>query len=64
MWLRTNLIAYQRTGFMFEKYNCTTVGAGGGGGEYIPQMGFGWTNGVVLDLLRRLGGTLPNVEVQ
>lgn len=30
----------------------------GGGGEYEVQVGFGWTNGVVLDLLRRYGDRL------
>jgi len=43
----------QTGGKMFEKYN---VASGcfktfGGGGEYEVQEGFGWTNGVVLDLL-------------
>ena len=28
------------------------VGVGGGGGEYVPQKGFGWTNGVALYLLK------------
>lgn len=27
---------------------------GGGGGEYVPQIGFGWTNGVALVLLQQL----------
>ena len=58
LWLRTNLVAYLSTGYMFEKYNCTAAGVGGGGGEYVPQKGFGWSNGVVLDLLRRLGPQL------
>jgi hypothetical protein len=36
---------------MYEKYNAYVVGEGGGGGEYKPQVGFGWTNGVALVLL-------------
>ena len=32
-------------------------GERGGGGEYTPQVGFGWTNGVVLWLLERYAGT-------
>lgn len=36
---------------MYEKYNAFKVGVGGGGGEYVPQIGFGWTNGVALVLL-------------
>lgn len=38
---------------MFEKYNVTREGNTGRGGEYKPQVGFGWTNGVTLDLLVR-----------
>jgi alpha,alpha-trehalase len=53
-WLNSTLLAFQRTGFMFEKYDATKVGHGGGGGEYVPQMGFGWTNGVALQLLADL----------
>ncbi len=34
------------------------LGAVGGGGEYTPQKGFGWTNGVVLHFLQRYGGWL------
>lgn len=50
-WLRSNLLGWQRTGLMFEKYDALVPGSTGGGGEYVPQAGFGWTNGVALDLL-------------
>jgi alpha,alpha-trehalase len=50
-WVRAGLTAFQRTGLMFEKYNATEVGGMGVGGEYFPQFGFGWTNGVVLKFL-------------
>jgi len=53
-WLNSTLLAFQRTGFMFEKYDATKIGHGGGGGEYVPQMGIGWTNGVALQLLADL----------
>jgi hypothetical protein len=36
---------------MYEKYNADKVGVGGEGGEYVPQAGFGWSNGVALVLL-------------
>lgn len=39
---------------MYEKYNAFQVGVGGGGGEYTPQLGFGWSNGVALVLLDML----------
>jgi alpha,alpha-trehalase len=43
---------------MHEKYSCEVAGGVGGGGEYTPQVGFGWTNGVALDLLRRYRHTI------
>mmetsp|Transcript_28963 Transcript_28963/g.48641 ORF Transcript_28963/g.48641 Transcript_28963/m.48641 type:complete len:265 (-) Transcript_28963:214-1008(-) len=39
---------------MYEKYNAFEVGVGGGGGEYVPQVGFGWSNAVALVLLQQL----------
>lgn len=43
---------YNQTGAMHEKYDVTQPNGGiGGGGEYKPQIGFGWSNGVALDLL-------------
>ena len=38
---------------MLEKFSAEEVGVPGGGGEYEVQEGFGWTNGVTLDLLAR-----------
>ncbi|CAE8588716.1 unnamed protein product, partial [Polarella glacialis] len=52
-WLASCYAAWQRSGFMYEKYNASRPGHGGGGGEYEPQVGFGWSNGVVLVLLTR-----------
>jgi alpha,alpha-trehalase len=40
------------------QYNVTELGAIGSGGEYQVQKGFGWTNGVVLDLLAKYGDRL------
>ena len=48
------MIAYDNTGYMYEKYNAFEVGVGGGGGEYVPQIGFGWTNAVALLLLDQM----------
>lgn len=36
---------------LYEKYDAETPGMYGGGGEYIIQTGFGWTNGVVLKFI-------------
>ncbi|WMV44096.1 hypothetical protein MTR67_037481 [Solanum verrucosum] len=54
-WLRTNYVTYKKTGAMYEKYDVTKCGAYGGGGEYMAQTGFGWSNGVVLALLEEFG---------
>lgn len=50
-WTQTSLTAWRQTGLMFEKYNTSEVGGLGTGGEYFPQFGFGWTNGVILKFL-------------
>lgn len=50
-WVHSSLAAWRETGLMFEKYNASSVGALGVGGEYFPQFGFGWTNGVILKFL-------------
>ena len=50
-WMRLNTDVFKATGCLLEKYNvmdCKT----GGGGEYPTQDGFGWTNGVLLDLIK------------
>lgn len=52
-WLESNVAAWTSTGYMYEKYNVFHPGVGGGGGEYTPQVGFGWSNGVALSLLTR-----------
>lgn len=46
----------------FEKYNAVSIGLPGGGGEYTVQEGFGWTNGLILWILKHYGRelTLPN----
>ena len=45
-------------GHMFEKYDASNMMRIGGGGEYEIQIGFGWTNGVVLDFLNMYGDRL------
>lgn len=37
-WLRSNFVAYQQVGKMIEKYDATSCGKIGGGGEYNPQV--------------------------
>jgi len=59
-WTRSNFIAYQDSRVMYEKYIATELGGHGGGGEYNIQIGFGWTNGVIMDLLAKYGHQLTS----
>lgn len=49
---------YVRFGCLFEKYHAEQVGLPGGGGEYVVQEGFGWTNGALLWMFKRLPAEL------
>ncbi len=49
-WLTMVERHYAATGQLLEKYDVERCGAGGGG-EYGTEIGFGWTNGVTLELL-------------
>lgn len=65
-WLKLNDSVFQREHRMVEKYNVMGSGGSnggrnngrnnglGGGGEYVLQDGFGWTNGVYLALKYQL----------
>ncbi|CAK9825716.1 unnamed protein product [Anthophora retusa] len=57
-WVRSNYKAFNETHSMFEKYDATVSGGHGGGGEYEVQLGFGWSNGVIMDLLAKYGDRL------
>lgn len=52
--LTTVLAEYNRSGKLVEKYNIESQ-AGGGGGEYALQDGFGWSNGVTRALIEKYG---------
>uniref|UniRef100_A0A8C9YIA9 Trehalase n=1 Tax=Sander lucioperca TaxID=283035 RepID=A0A8C9YIA9_SANLU len=54
-WIKTNWLAYMKYEAMFEKYDVNGDGKPGAGGEYQVQLGFGWTNGVALQLLDQYG---------
>lgn len=52
-WIETNLRVFKETGKLMEKYNVMDANLKAGGGEYPLQDGFGWTNGVLLNLMNR-----------
>jgi alpha,alpha-trehalase len=45
-WCALNERVYAESGKFVEKYNVESDDGLGGGGEYVLQDGFGWTNGV------------------
>ena len=48
---------YNRTTIVLQ-YDVREAGKPGGGGEYEVQLGFGWTNGVVLQLIEKYADKL------
>jgi alpha,alpha-trehalase len=58
-WVGENIAGYEKEAKLVEKYNVSTTGGEeGGGGEYATQIGFGWTNGVLL----ALGDLYPTLQ--
>jgi alpha,alpha-trehalase len=54
-WMKLNNDVFVRTGKLMEKYNVVDTHLEAGGGEYPGQDGFGWTNGVLLALIKKYG---------
>jgi alpha,alpha-trehalase len=54
-WIKLNKDVFVRTGKLMEKYNVVDTHLEAGGGEYAGQDGFGWTNGVLLALIKKYG---------
>jgi alpha,alpha-trehalase len=50
-WMALNERVFKETGKMMEKYDVVNINKPAGGGEYQTQDGFGWTNGVYLEML-------------
>lgn len=59
-WVTLNVQVFTRTGKLLEKYDVIEVTKESGGGEYPTQDGFGWTNGVLLKLIKLYG--LPELS--
>ena len=51
-WVDLNLKVYKSSGKMLDKYNVEDISLESGGSDYSAQDGFGWTNGVLLKLLK------------
>ena len=54
-WIQLCTNVFSRTGKLMEKYNVVNTQLEAGGGEYPGQDGFGWTNGVLLALIKKYG---------
>lgn len=52
-WVNLNKKVFATTGKLMEKYNVVDMNMEAGGGEYPSQDGFGWTNGVLLALIKK-----------
>ncbi len=52
LWLGNNMQYFQRHGVFREAYNVVDTNAEPIAGVYPPQIGFGWTNGVFVDLAK------------
>lgn len=50
------------SGHMYEKFSVLETDSAGGGGEYVVQDGFGWTNGVVLWITSNYGPNLSDPQ--
>lgn len=61
-WVRSNFEVWKQKAAMLEKYDATILGGLGGGGEYVVQTGFGWSNGVVMSLLNRYGDVISAAD--
>ncbi|XP_062894807.1 trehalase isoform X1 [Mobula hypostoma] len=59
-WIQSSWRLYKKHQAMYEKYDVNSDSQPGGGGEYNVQVGFGWTNGVVLQLLDEYGDQLTS----
>ncbi|MBS1577173.1 MAG: trehalase, partial [Bacteroidetes bacterium] len=52
-WVDLNVKVFKQTGKLMEKYNVIDMHLDAGGGEYESQDGFGWTNGVLITLIKK-----------
>ncbi len=49
--VNTVYMGWFKTNYIYEKYHANKLGEYGGGGEYVVQEGFGWTNGCVIKFM-------------
>ena len=61
-YLKSAYNGWLETGKMFEKYDATSIGHPGGGGEYEVVTGFGWSNGIALSWLLKYGSELVDED--
>jgi alpha,alpha-trehalase len=57
-WVAQNIAVYRQEAKLVEKYDISETGGMGSGGEYATQIGFGWTN----DVLLALGSLYPALK--
>jgi alpha,alpha-trehalase len=62
-WMVNVSRAYRRSGKLVEKYDVAAPDQAGSGGEYPLQDGFGWTNGVMAELMTLYGKESTYLDV-
>lgn len=63
-WMALNERVFNDTGKMMEKYDVVDINKPAGGGEYETQDGFGWTNGVYLEMLYDQQSTSNSIKYE
>ncbi|CAF2872567.1 unnamed protein product [Rotaria sp. Silwood2] len=63
-WMNLNERVFKDTGKMMEKYDVVNINKPAGGGEYETQDGFGWTNGVYLEMLYDQQSTSNSIKYE
>lgn len=54
------LLFFQVLRFVVLQYNAIAIGESGNGGNYVTQIGFGWTNGLNMILLHLYGNKVKS----
>ncbi|XP_041978625.1 trehalase-like [Aricia agestis] len=62
-WIRSAYIGYVKNNRIYKKYHVQVAGKSGLGGDFVPQRGYGWSNGVILEMLYKYGSTLKASDV-
>lgn len=60
--LRNIIAIYNNIPIFYFQYNAVLLGQTGAGGEYTPQTGFGWSNGLLFQIFDHYGRILNSTR--